>query len=125
LPPQANTLTPGADAILLFDRNEPYKVGDLVVVFRRQEATPQGHFQAMVKRLVMAPPPWVKAFPFSDHPQSDVLALVGLEMLNPRRQFVMRCADLLGIHKCLGVAPSGATRATMAFPKAFHAEGRR
>ena len=35
----------------------------------------------------------------------------------PAATFVMRCADLLGIHKCLGVAPSGATRARWRFPR--------
>lgn len=103
-------------AVLLFDKTQPYKVGDLVVVFRRHEATPEGQFQAMVKRLIMAPPHWVTAFPFNDHPQSDVLAIVGLEMLNPRRRFTMRCADILGIHKCLGVASPEMRRVTMQIP---------
>ena len=103
-------------ALVIVDRTEPYKPGDLVVLFRRPlEAG--GQFRAMVKRLIMAPPHWV-SFPWQDHPQSDVLAMMIVEMLNPRRRLAVRCADLLGIHKCLGVAPEGAARATVAFPDA-------
>ena len=103
-------------ALVIVDRTEPYKPGDLVVLFRRP-VEPGGQPRAMVKRLLMAPPSWV-SFPWQDHPQSDVLALVIVEMLNPKRRLVMRCADILGIHKCLGPAPAGATRATVAFPDA-------
>ena len=99
-------------SIMMFDRTEPYRVGDLVVLFRRPEALAEGVHQVIVKRLIMAPPSWV-SFPWRDHPQSDVIALVGLEMLIPRRRFAMRCADLLGIHKCLSAAPEGSTMATI------------
>ena len=112
-------------AVLIFDKTEAYKVGDLVILFRRRDLTPVGQFQGMVKRLVMAPPPWVKAFPFSDHPQSDVLAMMVVEMLNPRRLLSVRCADLLGVHKCLGVAPPELKRVQMELPEACRAEDRR
>ena len=102
-------------AMLLFEKSAPYRVGDLVVLFRRREATPKGKFQAIVKRLVMAPPPWV-TFPWRDHPESDVLALVLVEMLNPHQRVNMLCSDLLGIHKCLGVAPPDLTRVAFEFP---------
>jgi hypothetical protein len=49
----------------------------------------------------MAPPSWV-TFPYKEHPKSDVHALMGLEMLNPRRL----CEDVLGVHKCMGKMPS-------------------
>ena len=108
-------------ALIIVDRTEPYAPGDLVVLFRRPlEAG--GQPRAMVKRLVMAPPSWV-TFPWQDHPESDVLAMMVVEMLNPRRRLTVRCADILGVHKCLGVAPEGATRATVAFPHA-HCEAR-
>ena len=96
-------------AVLIFDKTEPFKVGDLVILFRRRDVVPTGTFQGMVKRLVVAPPPWVKAFPYRDHPESDVQALVVVEQLNPRRFLPVSCADLIGIHKCLGVAPPGTT----------------
>jgi hypothetical protein len=28
-----------------------------------------------------------------------------VEMINPRRQFAIRCADIIGMHKCIGAAP--------------------
>lgn len=101
--------------VLLFDRTERYERGDLVAVFRRVDANSGNPFRAEVKRLIMGPPSWVK-FPWSDHPDSDVLALVGLEMNNPRRRFALRCADILGIHKCLGAAPPNTPRAMLPLP---------
>ena len=109
-------------ALVMVDKTALYKVGDLVIVFRRG-AAPGDQPRAMVKRLLMAPPPWVKAFPFCDHPQSDVLALVGLEQVNPPRRFTMRCADVLAIHKCLGVAPSESKRATIEIPARRRSRG--
>lgn len=91
---------------LLFDKNEPFTSGDLVVLFRRPELVRPGQHQGIVKRLVMAPPPWV-TFPYKDHPKSEVRALVIAEQFNPRRQFAIPCEDLLGIHKCLGPVPEG------------------
>ncbi len=107
-------LVPNGETILV-DKTEPYAPGDLVVVFRKRECTPGGKFQGLVKRLVMAPPSWVK-FPCRDHPQSELAALVVVETLNPPAQFAYRCADLLGIHKCLGVMPAEMTRAKAPLP---------
>ena len=90
---------------LLFDKHEPFGAGDLVVLFRRPELVQPGHHQAIVKRLVMAPPPWVK-FPWRENPRSEVRALVIAEQINPRRQYAIPCEDLLGIHKCLGPVPA-------------------
>src|SRR5947209_14983615 len=54
-------------ALIIVDRTQPYARGDLIVLFRRPlEAG--GQPRAMVKRLVMPPPPWVKSFPYQDHP---------------------------------------------------------
>jgi hypothetical protein len=89
--------------MLLFDKALPYRIGDLVVLFRRREATPNGKLQALVKRLIMLPS--FVTFPWRDHPESDVVAFVAVEQLNPHRRFTLPCADLLGIHKCLGVEP--------------------
>ena len=95
-------------ALLIFDKTAAYNPGDLVVVFLRS-ATPGEQPRALVKRLIMAPPSWVKAFPFEDHPESDVLALIGVEQINPQRRFTIRCAAILAIHKCLGEAPANAS----------------
>ncbi len=125
MPVVGDCLAPEIDdgALLMFDKNEPYRVGDLVVLFRSRDATPEGKFQAMVKRLIMAPPHWV-SFPWRDHPESDVLALIGVEQLNPARRFTMRCCDIIGIHKCLGVAPADSMRAKMQIPESARKEKR-
>ena len=91
---------------ILVDKTAPYAAGDLVVIYRTRDATPSGRFQGIVKRLVAAPPPWVTKFPHKDHPESEVAALIIVEMINPRRQFVYRCRDIIDIHKCLGVMPA-------------------
>lgn len=90
------------NALLLFDRTEPVAVGDTVIVFLRPELVPAGGFQAQIKRLAMAIPPWVK-FPYRAHPESNVQSLLVLEALNPRRTFGIRCADVLALHKCIGL----------------------
>ena len=56
----------------------------------------------------MAPPPYV-SFPWREHPQSDVHALIIVEMLNPHKQFAYKCEHLLGIHKCVGRVPADMT----------------
>ena len=86
-----------------FSRVDPYRRGDFVVIYRRPELVKPGGFQAAVKRLVFAPPPFVK-FPWRENPRSEVRALVGLEQLNPARSWWVPCDELLAIHKCLGVA---------------------
>ena len=50
---------------LLFDKTASYKPGDLVILWRRPELVKPGQPQSIVKRLYMAPPPWVK-FPYRD-----------------------------------------------------------
>ena len=94
-------------APVLIDRHEAPKPGDLVVLFFKPEHVPAGEHQAILKRLVLNVPPYVK-FPWKEHPQSEVHALVVVEMTNPRKQFAYKCEHLLGIHKCLGVVPGKA-----------------
>jgi len=91
---------------ILVDRREPYEAGDLVVLYLKPEAVKPGHSNCMMKRFVSIPP-WVKAFPFSDSPKSDVHAIVIVEMLNPERRNYFRCADILAVHRCLGAVPAG------------------
>jgi len=90
---------------LMFDKTVPYKAGDLVILFKRPERVQPGRLPAIVKRLVMAPPPWVK-FPHVEHPNSDVHALLIAEQFNPKGSFAIPCADLLAVHKCLGPVPA-------------------
>jgi hypothetical protein len=110
---------------LIFDKQESFKAGDLVILFRRRDLVPDGQFQGIVKRLVVSPPPWVKEFPYLEHPKSDVEALIVVEMLNPRRLIQLRCADLLGVHKCLGVVPPDMPRVKIKLPEGCRMEGQR
>ena len=103
--------------VILVDRTAPYKAGDLVVIFRKREATPGGCFQGIVKRLVTAPPFFVR-FPFKDHPESEVQALIMVEQLNPRGRFTIRCADILGIHRCMGIMPADVVQTPSSWPEA-------
>lgn len=96
-------------ACLLFDKNAPIARGDFVILFKRPEIVKPGQHQAIVKRLVMPPPPWVK-FPYREHPESEVRALVIAEQFNPRATFAIPCEDLLAIHKCLGPVPANMRR---------------
>jgi hypothetical protein len=101
---------------VLIDKTQPYKPGDLVLIYRRREATPPGQFQSQLKRLIMKPPHWVK-FPYREHPQSEIASLVIVEMINPQRQLAFRCGDILAIHKCLGPVPAGVLRVKAELPE--------
>lgn len=90
---------------LLFSRIEPYRSGDLVLIFKKREHTVPGDHQMVVKRLFWAPP-----IEYWDAPEkwpygrgSVVLA----EMLNPATRLAFNADALLGIHKCLGPVPEG------------------
>jgi hypothetical protein len=61
--------------------------GDLVALHFRPEIVRAGELQSSLKRLVLPPPPFVK-FPFKDHADSNVRAVIIVEMLNPPRRFV-------------------------------------
>jgi hypothetical protein len=95
-------------AKVICDKTAKPKAGDLAVFFLRPECIPAGEHQAQLKRLVLGVAPFVK-LPWRDHPDSNVRAIVILEMSNPRRQFHYRCDQLLAIHKCIGLVPAKAT----------------
>ena len=85
-----------------FSSVEPPVVGEFCIFIMRPELVRPGGMQCMIKRMVMAPPPYVK-LPFREHPDSEVHALVIAEQLNPRRQYMIKCENLLAIHKFVGV----------------------
>jgi hypothetical protein len=95
-------------AQVVIERDAKIACGDLVLLFFKPEHVPGGKYQTILKRVVMAPPPYVK-FPYREHPDSEVHALVVVEMLNPHRTFAYKCEHLLGIHKCIGPVPADAT----------------
>jgi hypothetical protein len=53
-------------------------------------------------------PPWVKQFPYNDHPQSDCKAIMMVEQLHPRTNYRVACDAILAMHKAVGyMAPGG------------------
>jgi hypothetical protein len=96
-------------ATVVCSRSESYEPGDLVALWFRPEFVAPGHHQVIVKRLLMAPPDFVK-FPHRDSPGSEALPFVMLEMLNPRAHGWVECGRLLAIHKVIGTLPHGNTR---------------
>lgn len=91
----------GAKAV--FSKSEKPVAGDLVVVWYAPRILKPGDLPCATKRLVMAPPPWVKRFPYADHPESNVHALLMVEQLNPARQYGILCSEIIALHKFLGV----------------------
>jgi hypothetical protein len=102
--------------VLHFDKREPVTAGDMAAIYLRPEIVPPGAMQVRVKRLVLNIPPWV-TLPYRDHPDSNVVALVFAESLNPPRQFVVKCSDVLAVHKCIGSYTEEAIADPAAAPK--------
>jgi hypothetical protein len=92
----------------IFTKLEKPKAGDLVVIWLRPGLVKPGEPPCMLKRLVMAPPSFVKAFPWTDHPASDVRALIIIEQLNPLQRFSIMCADIVALHRFVGTQPARA-----------------
>ena len=89
-------------------KTEPYARGDVVVVWFRPELITPGGLPGMIKRIGMMPPPHVKTFPYKDHPQSEVLALIMLKTNDqPDKLLRVRCRDVLAIHKVVGLLEEG------------------
>lgn len=84
---------------IVVDRKTRPVAGDLVCLFFKPEFVKAGELQTWVKRLVTGVPPWVKEFPYRDHPESTVKAIILVESINPRRQYVIECDKLLGLYK--------------------------
>ncbi len=43
-------------------------------------------------------------FPWKEHPDSTVHAIMIVEQFNPRQQWSVSCDTLLAVHRCLGSA---------------------
>ena len=68
--------------------------------------------QCLLKRVVMMPMPGT-TFPYKEHPDSEVKALVMLGSDDkPNMMLPIRCEHVLAIHKCIGqiAGPSAASR---------------
>jgi hypothetical protein len=64
-----------------------------------------GMYQGWLKRVRLNAPPWVKKFPYSDHPESDVKAIIVMEQLNPPGTYAVPCEHIHAIHKAVGYGP--------------------
>jgi hypothetical protein len=94
------TIKDGATA--RFSKNESYGRGDIVCIWFQPNAAAEFGAPRALKRLSYALPPWVKGFPYADHPKSDVAAIVIFESDNPRRMYRVKCSDVAAIHKFIG-----------------------
>lgn len=73
------------------------RAGEFVVLWPK-EGTP------LLKRLVAEP----MAFPQNLHPDSEVMPLIEVEMLNPRRHFMIPANKLSAVHAVIGTFPDAA-----------------
>src|SRR5450759_3592556 len=69
-------------ASVAIKKSEPYAVGDIVCIWWKPGFVKPGMHQGWLKRIRLNAPPWVK-FPYKDHPESDVQAIIVLEQINP------------------------------------------
>jgi hypothetical protein len=84
---------------LVFDKWAPCRPGDIVVVIRSAEATrwPDDSVPGLVKRLIHPlPDQW--------DTDSEILPVLTVEMLNPRRRLHIDAASVAAVHRCLGPA---------------------
>ena len=91
--------------------SETPQVGDLVVLHPANGGT------SWLKRLVMAP-----MFPVGTplHPDSDVMSVVVVEMVNPPKQFMIPIDRLKAMHRVVGIIPKAelaALRVPLSKPK--------
>ncbi len=96
----APTIADGA--AVQVSKSEKFAAGDIVVIWFRPELVKAGDAPCAVKRLSLALPPWVKSFPYKDHPGSNAAAAIIFEQDNPRRTYSMKCSDVVAIHKFIG-----------------------
>ena len=93
--------------VIVDDPTVAPKPGDLVVIYLKQGYHWHGGTNVGLKRLVFNVMEGVK-YPYVAHPDSNVIPVLIVEQDNPRRQFQLRADALLAVHKCLGLAPTGA-----------------
>ena len=81
-------------ALLVCDKNAAIEPGDAVVMHFTREAARREGMPGMVKRLFLALPP------------TGMSGLIGVEQLNPPRQYTFATRDVLAVHKVIGFAAS-------------------
>lgn len=84
-------------AYAVFRKSEPVHAGDVVCIWMKPGCqTFDGH-RAGIKRLVTNIPPWVNAFPYTDHPKSDVHGRCRIR--KQLEQYTVECSMISAIHK--------------------------
>jgi hypothetical protein len=91
-------------ATVALKKSASFGVGDVVCIWFRPEVLAPGSCQGWIKRVTLNVPPWVK-FPYREHPESEVSALIMVEQLNPPINYSLKCKNILAIHKAVGFSP--------------------
>ncbi len=93
------------ERVVLSSRDAP-EPGDLIGIWLRPEAIQFGA-QLRIKRLVRRPPPGV-CFPYADDSKSSEPATFVIDCINPPAPRRVRCANVLALHKVIGVLADNA-----------------
>ena len=86
---------------VVFDREAKVENGCFANFYYRREAMKPGHLNVALKKLVIAPPYFIK-LPWEDNPNSTVVPVIIVEQMNPKGQWSVLCRDLLAVHRCIG-----------------------
>lgn len=86
-------------ALLVIDKREEPRPGDVVSLIFTQEAARQWRLPGLVKKLAFALPP-------RELPRE--MGAVVVDQINPPRRYVIPLSDLLAVFKCVGTATSNA-----------------
>jgi hypothetical protein len=88
---------------VIIDKEGPLHAGCYAVFYYRPELVPPDRLPMQLKRLVTAMPSHL-TLPYREHPKSEITFVGGVEQLNPAKQWLVQCEDLLAVHHCLGLA---------------------
>jgi len=92
---------------IIVSKSEEIRRGDTVCLWLKNPSQPKG-YSALVKKVAMLPPPHV-TFPYTEHPESEIVALVFVEQINPPRAYQFRCDQVLAMHKVIDVQADDGT----------------
>jgi hypothetical protein len=112
-------------AAVMLRKSESYGVGDVVAIWLKPEAVRPGAHPVLLKRITMKAPPWVKGFPYADHPESEVAAIMMVEQLNPPASYTVTCRSILAIHKAVGYSPVDVKLGEVVAPESMLPIGRK
>lgn len=89
---------------LLVSSDRLPRSGELAVIYPAEGVDLGcGPGAAMCKLVVYNAPPWVKSYPYKDHPKSTALAAITFGLYKPGGTFTMQCSDIAALHVVTGV----------------------